>query len=201
MALKTFVKISNVSSLSDARYCAGMMVDVIGFNVDPSSDSHIALADYTEITEWVAGVDFVGEFEKANLEQIKHTIKNYPLSYIQISQIDLVEKVNLLGYPIIFKLNVNTESELSELKSTLSYLDELVKIVIIKSENEAIFDELDSRIGYYHCNFRLVKGFGITSMEHLHKFPGLEMEATIEDKPGNKDYGMVMDVLEAIEAD
>lgn len=201
MTLKTFVKISNVSSLSDARYCAGMMVDVIGFNIDPSSDHHISLEDYSEITEWVAGVDFAGEFQNASLDQIKQTIKNYPISYIQIKDLSIVEKVNLLGFPIIFELKINSEAELSKLKSNLSYLDELVKIVIIKSENEDLFEELDSRIGYYHCNFRLVKGFGIKEMEHLHKFPGLELEATKEDKPGNKDYGQVMDVLEAIEED
>lgn len=201
MALKTFVKISNVSSLSDARYCAGMMVDVIGFNIDPSSDQHIAIEDYTEITEWVAGVDFAGEFETSDIDQIKSAIKEYPISYIQIDKLSLVEKVNLLGYPVIFKLNVNTDAELSKLKSDLSYLDELVKIVIIKSENEELFNELESRIGYYNCNFRLLKGFGFEQMDHLHKFPGLELEASKEDKPGNKDYGQVMDVLEAIEED
>lgn len=201
MALKTFVKISNVSNLSDARYCAGMMVDVIGFNVDPSSAQQIPLTDYTEITEWVAGVDFAGEFETSDIDQIKETIKNYPLSFIQISQMDIVEQVNLLGYPIIFKINVNTDAELSKLKADLSYLDELVKIVIIKSENEDLFEELESRIGYYHCNFRLVKGFGFNEMDHLHKFPGLELEATKEDKPGDKDFGQIMDVLEAVEED
>lgn len=201
MALKTFVKISNVTNLSDARYCAGMMVDVIGFNIDPSSDQQIPIGDYTEITEWVAGVDFAGEFTNASLDQIKDSIKNYPISYIQIEDLSIVEKVNLLGYPIIFKLKIDTDAELSKLKSNLSYLDELVKIVVIKSENEQIFEELNSRIGYYNCNFRLVKGFGIEEIENLHKFPGLELEATKEDKPGNKDYGQVMDVLEALEED
>lgn len=201
MALKTFVKISNVSSLSDARYCAGMMVNAIGFNIDPTSDGHISVEDYTEITDWVAGVDFVGEFEKADLAQLKEAIKSYAITFIQISDVNLVEQVNLLGYPIIFKLNINTAAELDKLKSTLSYLDELVKIVIIKSENEDLFEELESRIGYYNCNFRLLKGFGFSDMQHLHKFPGLELEATKEDKPGNKDYGQVMDVLEAIEED
>lgn len=201
MALKTFVKISNVSSLSDARYCAGMMVDIIGFNIDPSSETHISVEDYNEITEWVAGVDFAGEFETSDIDQIKDAIKKYPLSYIQINEMSLVEQVNLLGYPIIFKLSVNNEAELDQLKSNLSYLDELVKIVIIKSENEDLFEELESRIGYYNCNFKLLKGFGFTEMDHLHKFPGLELEATKEDKPGNKDYGQVMDVLEAIEED
>ena len=34
MALKTFVKISGVNNLSDARYCAGMGVNQLGFNIE-----------------------------------------------------------------------------------------------------------------------------------------------------------------------
>ena len=34
MKSKKFVKIRGVNNLSDARYCSGMMVDVIGFNLN-----------------------------------------------------------------------------------------------------------------------------------------------------------------------
>ncbi len=201
MSLKTFVKISNVSNLSDARYCAGMMVDVIGFNVDPSSDSCVSESDFTEITEWIAGVSFVGEFTNANDDQICETIKNYPVDYIEIQNIDLVEKVGLLGKPLIFRLNVETKEDLSKLKSTLSYLDELVKIVLLKSQNQELFEELDSQIGYFNGNPKLLKGYGVKTSEEMAKLPGLELEATKEDRPGYKDYGHIMDLLELIEED
>lgn len=199
MSLQTFVKISNVSNLSDARYCAGMMVDVIGFNIDGSTDSFVSEGDFAEITEWVAGVQFAGEFSSASIEDIKEAMKLYPVDFIQIEQMALVEQVQLLGKPIIFRLEVNTDAELEKLKSDLSYLDELVKYVILKSDNPALFDELDSRIGYYNCNLTLLKGYDMNPANSLHKFPGLELEATEEERPGYKDYGQIMDVLEAIE--
>ncbi|MEQ9467992.1 MAG: hypothetical protein RLN88_11310 [Ekhidna sp.] len=201
MGLKTFVKISNINNLSDARYCAGMMVDVLGFNIDPSSQARVSESDFAEITEWVAGVGFAGEFQRASLEQIKTAIKNYPVDYIQIADLDLVEGVNLLGKPIIFQLSIHSGEDLDTLKSNLSYLDELVKMVCIKSGNPELFDELDAQIGYYNGNLKLLKGYGISTDPALAKFPGLELEATEEERPGFKDYGQIMDVLEVIEED
>lgn len=201
MALKTFVKISNINNLSDARYCAGMMVDILGFNIDPNSPSNVAEGDFAEITEWVAGVKFAGEFHDASISQIKNTIKNYAVDYIEISNLDIVEKVGLLGKPIIFRLSVNSEEDLSKMKSTLSYLDELAKLVMVQSNDQNLFDQIDAQIGYYNGNLKLMKGYGIIENESLGNFPGLALEATEEDRPGFKDYGQIMDVLELIEED
>ena len=201
MALKTFVKISNVTNLSDARYCAGMMVDIMGFDVDPTSDTRVTTEDFKEITEWVAGVKFAGEFKTSSKDVICDALNSYPIDYIQIEDLTNVETINLLGKPIIFKLSIESEEELKQLKSRLSYLDELVKMVVIKSDNAALFDSIDAQIGYYNGNLKLLKGYGLEENNSLAKYPGLELEALEEERPGFKDYGMVMDVLEAIEED
>ncbi|MEP5612300.1 MAG: hypothetical protein ABJP45_08620 [Cyclobacteriaceae bacterium] len=201
MPLKTFVKISNVSSLSDARYCAGMGVDILGFNIDPASPSRISPEDFKEITEWVAGVEFAGEFDSANADEIKAAVRDYPINYIQVSDQSLVEKIGLLGIPIIFVAAVDERAHLSKLGEMLSYLDELATIVILKTSNPELGDELDKSISFYNGNIKLVKGYQVTPSESIHKFPGLEMQATREEKPGFKDYGEVMDVLEVLDAD
>ena len=202
MSLKTFVKISNVTNLSDARYCAGMMVDVIGFNIDPTSDEFVSADDFSEITDWIAGVKFAGEFHTSYIDEIRNTVSKYPIDYIEINNLHLAEEVFLLGKPLIVRLDINTETEFNQLKSaTLSYLDELAEMVLIKSENHDLFDELDSLICYYNGNMKLLKGYGITTTEHAGNFPGLELEASEEERPGYKDYGQIMDVLEAIEED
>jgi phosphoribosylanthranilate isomerase len=41
MLTKT-VKISNVTNLSDARYCAGMGVEMLGFSIDEDSPNYIS---------------------------------------------------------------------------------------------------------------------------------------------------------------
>ena len=61
MALKTFVKVGNITNLSDARYCAGMGVDQIGFNIDPANSSYTEQDDLDSIRAWVSGVEIIAE--------------------------------------------------------------------------------------------------------------------------------------------
>ncbi|MFM1835376.1 MAG: hypothetical protein RJA04_63, partial [Bacteroidota bacterium] len=48
--LKTLVKVSAITNLSDARYCAGMGVDLLGFPL-----GKISIDQFTEIRNWLAG--------------------------------------------------------------------------------------------------------------------------------------------------
>lgn len=201
MSLKTFVKISNISSLSDARYCAGMGVDILGFNIDPTSSARIDVNDYKEITDWLAGVEFAGEFDLATADEIKSAIKDYPIHYIQVTNLDMVEAVGLLGIPIIFKAQIDSDEDLAKLGTTLSYLDELASIVLLKNKDDSLEDKIDATISFYNGNVKLVKGYQVKPTDSIHKFPGIEMEATKEEKPGFKDYGEIMDVLESLDDD
>ena len=43
MSLKYFVHVSSISNLSDARYCSGMMVNSLGFNLDENSKNKLEI--------------------------------------------------------------------------------------------------------------------------------------------------------------
>ena len=93
MSLRTFVKVSSVNNLSDARYCAGMGVNLIGFNIDPESEDPVSPADYQEITEWISGIDFAGEFETDNVTVIRNVVNDYKVEYIQVSHLQLLHEI------------------------------------------------------------------------------------------------------------
>lgn len=77
--LKTTVYVSDINNLSDARYCAGMMVDYLGFNID-----NIGIDNFREITSWVEG-EIVAEFNSPDEEKINAFLKEFPLDYIAIN--------------------------------------------------------------------------------------------------------------------
>lgn len=62
MALITKIKVGSVSSLSDARYFAGMGVDWLGFDVNADSESYVSPELYKNIAGWVSGPKRVIEF-------------------------------------------------------------------------------------------------------------------------------------------
>ena len=63
MPLKTIVKVGSITNLSDARYCAGMGVEMLGFNVVAGHESFIDAKKYQETYE---GNDRPVIFEKLN---------------------------------------------------------------------------------------------------------------------------------------
>ncbi len=201
--LKTFVKIGNITNLSDARYCAGMGVDMLGFPIAEAMENRLPADMFQEITNWVQGPTMVGEFGNASLEEIKTAVLSYDLDAIETDNMDIVESVQLLGKPVIFRHTIDSEEALSKLRSKLSYLDELAKVVIINSSNPEMFAAIDDAMCYYGGNLRLIKSYGITAENALDlaAFKGIELTGTPEDRPGFKDYGQVMDVLESLEED
>ena len=67
MSLKTFVKVGNITNLTDARYCAGMGVNQLGFNVE---DPNFTVEKFKEITGWLEGIEYVAEFDKLAADKV-----------------------------------------------------------------------------------------------------------------------------------
>jgi phosphoribosylanthranilate isomerase len=59
--LKTKVKISQITNLTDARYFAAMGVDYLGFTIHPDSEAFVSPPQLKEMVEWVEGPEIVLE--------------------------------------------------------------------------------------------------------------------------------------------
>lgn len=203
MSLKNFVKIASVSNLSDARYCAGMGVDQLGFNLNPTSTDAISPELFMEIQSWVSGPSLVGEFGDLAATDVIKIQQSLPLDLLETSRMDAVEPLQLLGKPISFSYAIDHHVHLSDLKSTLSYLDELVEQVVIHSNSPELYEEINSQVNFYNGRIKLIKAYNVKpdSLSLLGNYHGIQLTATKEEKTGLKDYGVVMDILEALEVD
>src|SRR5690606_31205998 len=101
MALKTFVKISEVNNLSDARYCAGMGVNLIGFSLDPTNPKAVTPEQFSEITGWISGVKLVGEFYESSPLVIKELLGAYAVDYLQIKSVEELDYLSTVNIPIL----------------------------------------------------------------------------------------------------
>lgn len=203
MALSTFVKISNISSLSDARYCAGMFVDQLGFNLNQADNEGIPFETFLEIKDWVAGVQIVGEFGDISKEDFSNIPVQLPLDMVEISRIDLLDDAKALGKPISFKIELFHHLHLNDLADLFGELEGKVEQVVIDSQSAQLYDEIKNEVNEYEGNLKIIKAFNVSlkSLSQLNGFHGIQLKATEETQPGLKDYGEVMDILEALEVD
>ena len=203
MSLRTFVKIGNVNNLSDARYCAGMSVDLIGFNIDPEIKNHVTPASFREITDWISGIEFVGEFETDNAQIIIDTVKDYQVDFIQISHPQLLHEIGMTGLSVILKMDLVNYSDQNRLIEDLNYSKTMVAFFLIEGTNDTINKELF----YSHASeFSLLIGSGISKTNVnglIEKFSikGISLNGGDEIKPGYKDYDELADILESIEVE
>lgn len=204
MSLKTLVKISGVTNLSDARYCAGMGVDMLGFSMDADSPDYVESTKFSEIRGWLAGVQIVGETTATDPEIIDQLLETYQPDVLQIDEPALLPYLSTFDKRLILRVNL--------LYTTLDQLDTLFQtgvtgadFILLESHSSIHMDDdfktLLQRLATKHP---ILLGTGI-SAQNVHELlntlsvRGIALNGSHEDQPGNKEFGDLMDVLEAIE--
>lgn len=99
-----FVKVGNITHLSDARYCAGMGVDLLGFSVIEGQENYISPKQFQEIRGWISGPGVVAQlYGIASADRIADIVENYRPDYLELGVAELEKiKVNL---PLPYILN------------------------------------------------------------------------------------------------
>ncbi|UII25925.1 phosphoribosylanthranilate isomerase [Fulvivirga maritima] len=198
MALKTFVKVSSVNNLSDARYCAGMEVNQIGFSLEEGNESYISPEKFSELTEWLSGVEYVGEFENYSTDKIKEALQNYDVSFVQV--ID-AQQVKELSNDFSALILTTTAKELIDIDKNLP----IEYLLVSGNGNEWTEEELDI-IHHFKDTYQILLSSGVdeNNIEELLQktgAAGIALQGGNELRPGYKDYDELADILESLEMD
>ncbi|GAB3995472.1 hypothetical protein GCM10028807_35690 [Spirosoma daeguense] len=206
MALKTLVKISNVTNLSDARYCAGMGVDMLGFSMDADALDYVEPKKFEEIKSWVAGVQIVGETTAIDPEIIEQLVDTYQPDVLQVDESALLPYLSTLGRPLILRVDLSlvTFDQLDTLfQTSASNAD----YILLESNSSLHLDaDLKELLQRLSTRYPILLGTGV-SAENVHELldnlpvRGIALSGGDEERPGNKEFGDLMDILEAIEVD
>jgi len=202
MSLKTKVKVGNITNLSDARYCAGMGVDLLGFPVKNADGSLLSPDKFTDITGWVSGPEFVLEAEETDLTELYKTISRYPAQYLQLdaSQLDLFDPAHIERLIISFDIHYweKWKNKILQARPSIEYL-------LIRNDSEGNPTDLQVLIDEMAQYCPVLLGFGIVKenlLEVLHlSIAGISLQGSEEEKPGMKDYNQLADILEGLETE
>lgn len=198
MALKTFVKVSAVNNLSDARYCAGMEVDLIGFNIEKDNPGYISPDNFTELTEWLSGPGYVAEFESYSAVDITEAVTEYNVDYVEISDMEVLGTLSHTTLPVILRQSRNEIARLP--------LDLNIKYLLITGGNDPLTEEEINIINNLSAHYNVLLEAGIThenveSVIQQTQAKGIALQGGNELRPGYKDYDELADILEALEVD
>ena len=190
MSLSTTVKVGNITNLSDARYCAGMGVSLLGFPVDTALPFHLTPETFKEISGWVSGVSVVGEI-------VNRIPADYAVDLIQFHDSSLIDEVHKSEIPYIFTINLDTMDppEIQEIAK-----DAHPEFYLLETSASDI-----SGIGKLHLNAPVMLGY-CESVEDADRYiqagsDGIALLGSHEEKPGFKDYDQMADILEHLEID
>lgn len=183
MALKVTVKVGNIVNLSDARYCAGMGVDLLGF---PST---LTLDTYRDIRGWVTGPRVVLELAPEETD-VPKLLESFIPDLILVTPVQAALVPS--SVPVIFS---GTAQEVGSLPD-----HDLKRAAYFQLSNGSISDLPVVRTLTDMAPV-LVEWPGETVWERLQQLPncGLALQGSAEEKPGLKDFDYLSEILEQLE--
>lgn len=212
--LKTKVKASSVTNLTDARYFAAWEAEWLGFNFDAGSEEHLSPQNMIAIKEWVDGVKVVGEFGAVHLaDDIKAAVDLVGLDAVQLSMLTERETVTELSeYKVIKEFIVqddSTEADIAEHLADFAAYTENFLLDFSKSKFtwEVLQDNKQITVPFLKelCgDFQIIIDLDFTGdmiEEFLDTvFPhGISIKGGAEEKVGFKSFEEIDDVFEKIE--
>lgn len=208
MALDTFVKVGEISNLSDARYCAGMGVHVLGFSLEPEDAHYTDPEKYAAITGWLAGVAFAAEFDRSSPADIEKTLAAYSrINYIQTTQPSYVSSLQPLGKSIIIRLDAaRYEEDVVALADVMRDCHEQAAYFLVENSSSARRVDLLNDLLHLAKQYAILLGFGLNprfvpSLVKQHPLAGIALRGSQEIRPGYQNFDELADILEALEVE
>ena len=198
MSLKYFVHVSSISNLSDARYCSGMMVDSLGYNLDENSNNILSIDSVKEISQWVNGVKFIAEFYNSSEEHINKILENEIFDAIQLNIENKIKNINFNDSKVLIRISNPNEINENTNKFLNKNFPKTETLIIDNLSSESI-----NNLGYLDRKYMLI----INPYEDIssliskleHKNFGLLLKGSNEIRPGLKDYDSLSEFLESID--
>ncbi|MEM6844291.1 MAG: phosphoribosylanthranilate isomerase [Bacteroidota bacterium] len=206
MALKTTVKVGSINNLSDARYCAGMGVDILGFCLETEQSTFVEPTVFLAIREWLSGVEYMAEFPTYSAVKIKQTLSQYEeVHHLQVgSAIDLALPPQS-GASLTISVSASDYQSLGDIADVLQQYHSQVRFFVLENPHDSPRLTLDDALRLAK-QYPILLGFGVTAENALSlvedsAIRGIALKGSNEIKPGYKDFDDLAEILEVLEVD
>ena len=178
------ILVKNITSLSEARYCSGMLVDYISFDLNPESADYIELKEFEEIKNWLSGVKILGSYHTEDIFKIIEALNLYKLDgfIFDETQKSLIEDLDSATKILEIENVENFESNLN------------VNFIILKNNKK---NEL---VQQWTNEYNVLLGYEFENIDvQIKELAGYAFKGSKEVRPGINNYDGLMEALEKLE--
>lgn len=214
--LRTNVKASSITNLTDARYFAAWDVEWMGFVLDPASELYVSPQSVQAIREWIDGPGIVGEFNLQAAPDIQTAVELLNLDAIQAGMFTGAETLIELqsGLPVIKEIVLDRDSDEAFLREHLDEFAHLAAYFLLNFEKNGIsWQQLKAgkplpveglrSICRQHAVY-LDIDLDVASLDEVLdelQPHGLSLRGGEEEKTGYKSFDEIDDIFEALEGE
>jgi phosphoribosylanthranilate isomerase len=145
MALTVTAKVTNIRSLAEARFCAGMGVEILSFQLN---DNGLPLEEAAGITGWLAGVKIAVDAIGLPEENLKQQIEFLQPSYITVSESQLISWQNQGDPGFILQLSdvdlLSIQNKINIFKDSAEFFEISYQSIWIENGQEDLFIEISN---------------------------------------------------------
>ncbi|MFN8428635.1 MAG: hypothetical protein U0V04_01525 [Spirosomataceae bacterium] len=182
---KPIILVKNITSLSEARYCAGMLVDFISFEFNPESENYIESERFKEIKTWLSGIKVLGSFSQGNIDDLIEICNQHKIDGV------ILDKIQYLS----LTEGLNCEVKILETQENEPQIQDLKKLDFILLNNSF---ENNQNIEAY--NIPVLVGYEFENVKKdLAEIVGFGFLGSKEIQTGINQYDELMDALDYIE--
>lgn len=191
MPLKTLVKVSKISNLSDARYCSGMGVEMLGFRVIAGNEEYMPAERFQDIRGWISGPKVIAElYGLSHADEIAFVLKTYAPDYFELTYAEYMTFKDALSLPCIVYISTGTTNTES-----------------LNNDRNILFILVDESTRCSEITTTYPLMIKISSIENLNQksaegcFKGFVLEGSKESRPGVTNYEQLGEILEALDVE
>lgn len=205
MAVK--LKICGITTLADARYCAGAGVDYLGFILYPGSPRYIPVPEAGAIIEWLYGPEAVGVFVNASADDINRAIEEAGFSCAQLSGDESPELCGQIQSTVIKTIHVKEDDTEETLRQQFERYADVVDYYLLDTKRAGAWGGTGVAFDW-SLGKTLAKTYPIFFAGGIHAENvstllnettpyAIDLSSSLESEPGVKDFDKINAFMEA----
>lgn len=206
----TRIKICGITTLADARYCAGAGVDYIGFVQYKQSPRYIPPGEAREIIEWLYGPESVGVFVNESASAINQAVADTGFHVAQVHGEMPAAEMASIECKTIRALSVSEQTSTEDLRREMDGYRDAVDYFLLDTAKAGLYggtgEPFDWEVARALTDaYPLFIAGGIDAgnvnqvVDTLHPF-AIDLSSGVESAPGIKDFDKLAAFFDACEA-